>query len=190
MILGMRVSILRMAFHDLSNTKPVILGATPTPGGFTPNFFMFIGFFFPPKSSWEQNLLAWPRTAGGGVSGNSWEQFFLMWSKMRVCARSQEQNAQVPGKQGNLSTSAMTGQRQLWGPDRPRKSFSGVWDFRLCLFDNVLCCRGGGGRQPQPQSSDLHSCENHPAIMQGKKLISMCAGATISFLSQHSHRNP
>ena len=27
--LGMRNSILGMAFHDLSNTKPVILGATP-----------------------------------------------------------------------------------------------------------------------------------------------------------------
>ena len=29
MILGMRNSILGMAFHDLSNTEAVILGATP-----------------------------------------------------------------------------------------------------------------------------------------------------------------
>ena len=29
MILGMRNSIIGMAFHDLSDTKPVVLGATP-----------------------------------------------------------------------------------------------------------------------------------------------------------------
>ena len=71
------------------------------------------------------------------------------------------------GTRGRLTTSAMTGQRQFWGPTRASKSFLGVWEFYLCQFDDVSYCTGWGGDQLQPQSSDLHnSYAKHPAIMQ------------------------
>ena len=83
-----------------------------------------------------------------------------MLAKMRACAT-------FPGtfptticpsfwESGRLTTSAITGQRQLWGPHRKNKSLLGVWDFWLCLFDDVSYCRGGGDHL-QPQSSDLHN---------------------------------
>ena len=123
-----------------------------------------------------------PKLRKGGVPGNSWEQNLLTWSKMRVCATFP---GTFPGTKcpsswepAHFSTSAMTGQRQFWGPDQTGKSFSGVWGFRLCIFDDVSCCRGGGGGQLQPQSSDLHnSCENHPPIMQVQQAdLNVCRG--------------
>ena len=67
--------------------------------------------------------------------------------------------------------------RQFWGPDRTGKSFSGVWGFRFCLFNDV-CVAEEGRRQLQPQSSDLHnSCENHPATMQVQQAdLNVCRG--------------
>ena len=109
-----------------------------------------------------------------------------MWPKMRVCATFA---GTLPGTKcpsswepGHLSTSAMTGQRQFWGPDRTGKSFSGVWDFRFCLFDGVLCCSGGGGGSFNPnQATSTILVRIIQQSCKCSKLISMCAGATILF---------
>ena len=88
-------------------------------------------------------------------------------AEMRVC--SQEQNAQVSGNQGLLSTSAMIGQRHLQGPNRRSKSFAG---FEISSFASLTMSRIAmeGGGAIQPQSSDLHnSCENHPTTMQAQQ---------------------
>ena len=128
------------------------------------------------KKSWEQNLLAWDFR----------EQNFLMWPKMRVCATFPGTNGQVPGNQGHLSTSAMTGQRHFWS-DQTSKSFSGVWDCRLCLFDDVLCCRGGDEtstpikRPPQllwESSSNHASAASWSQCVQGRPFLFCPSTAT------------
>ena len=131
------------------------------------HFEEFLGTM--PKNSWEQIFIS--------VAPNYGKEEFPEIPGNKFYWRGQEQTAQVPGNREHLSTSAMTWQRQFWGPNRTSKSFSGVWDFWLCLFDDVLCCQRGG-RQLQPQSNDLHnSCENHPAIMQVQQAdLNVCTG--------------
>ena len=94
--------------------------------------------------------------------GKWWEDVLLVWSKMRVC--SQEQNAQVSGNQGLLSTIAMTGQRHLRGPNRRSKSFAG---FEISSFASLTMSRiameGGGHSAPikRPPQFLRKSSNNH-----------------------------
>ena len=139
-----------------------------------------------PNNSWERKLIGVAPNCGKEefpeILGNKIYWCGLKWgfahppppprNKMPTFLGTRDIFPQAPWLgRGN------SGQTQFWGPKWTSKSFSGVWDFRLCPFEDVSCCRGGG-RQLQPQSSDLHnSCENHPAIMQVQQAdLNVCMG--------------
>ena len=97
---------------------------------------------------------------------------------------------QVPGNQGHLSTSAMTGQRKSWGPNRISKSLSGVWDFRFCLFDDVRVAEEGGGNFNPNQATSTILVRIVQRSWKCSKLISICAWATIYFCSSTATETP
>ena len=146
-----------------------------------------------PSSSWEQKFIGVAQTAERRSCREFLEQNLMMWSTMRVCTTFPGTKAQAFANQGHPTTSAMTGQRQFWGPNRTSKSFLGVWDFwlcGLCLFDDISYCREGVGNFNPNQATSTMFMRTIQQSCKCSKLISMCTWETISCLSPHSHRHP
>ena len=160
----------------------------------------------PGNSSWEHfekflgtmpknpgNEIYWrgPELWKGGVPGNSWEQNLLMWPKMRVCATFP---GTFPGTKCPSSWEPRTSFHEchdwaeaLLGTRPDKQILFGCLGFQVLPFWRCVA-EEGGMRNFNPNQAT--SAILVRIIQQSCKCNKLIAGPTISFLSQHSHRNP